>query len=77
MEAHDSTRKRLESSHPRNDDDHIAKKGLNSLTRYNLVHTFILMPQALKIPDAKAAVNKEWEKFGKSPAWQMDKVKSK
>ena len=34
------------------------------------------MPQAMKIPDAKAAANKEWEKLEKIPARQMDKVKS-
>ena len=35
------------------------------------------MPQAMKIPDAKAAVRKEWEKVEKLPAWQLTKVKSK
>ncbi len=29
-------------------------------TQYNLVHKFILMLQAMKIPDAKAAVDKGW-----------------
>ena len=29
----------------------------------NLVHKFILMPQAMKILAAKAAVDKEWEKW--------------
>ena len=33
----------------------------NPLTHGNLVHKFIPMPQAMKVPDAKAAVNKEWE----------------
>ena len=31
----------------------------------------------MNIPDAKAAVDKEWEKLEKSPAWQMTKAKSK
>ena len=31
------------------------------------------MPQALKIPDAKAAVEKEWEILEKNPAWAADK----
>ena len=35
------------------------------------------MPQAMKIPDAKAAVDKEWEKLAKLPAWQLNKVKGK
>ena len=31
----------------------------------------------MKIPDAKAAVDKEWEKLAKLPAWQLNKVKGK
>ena len=31
----------------------------------------------MKLPDAKAAGDKEWEKLEKLPAWQLDKVKSK
>ena len=43
----------------------------------NVVHTFVLVPQATKIPDAKAAVDKEWEKLEKLPAWLLIKVRSK
>ena len=43
---------------------------------YNLVHTFLPMPQAMNIPEAKAAVDKEWKKLDTIPAWQLDKVKS-
>ena len=32
------------------------------MTHYNLVHKFIPVPLAMKTLDAKAAVNKEWEK---------------
>ena len=35
------------------------------------------MPQALKIPAAKAAADKEWEKLEKSSAWNLTKVRSK
>ena len=35
------------------------------------------MPQAMKIPAAKAAVVKEWEKLEKIPAWDLTKVRSK
>ena len=35
------------------------------------------MPQALKIPDAKEAVEKEWGKLEKIPAWQLTKVRNK
>ena len=31
----------------------------------------------MKIPDAKAAVDKEWKKIETIPAWQLEKVKSK
>ena len=40
----------------------LQEKGDNSLQHYNLVHEFIPMPQAMKIPAAKVAVDKEWEK---------------
>ena len=53
------------------------KEGDNSLQHYNLVHKFTPMPQAMKIPAAKATVDKEWEKFEKSSAWNLTKVRSK
>ena len=40
-------------------------------------HKFIPMPQAMKFPAAKAAVDKEWEKLEKIPAWDLTKVRSK
>ena len=66
LEADESTRMRMGNSIPSNHEDHIAGKGENSLQQYNLVHKFILMPQAMKIPAAKAAVDKtgkNWRKF--------------
>ena len=41
------------------------------------IHKFILMPQAIKIPAAKAAVDKEWEKLDKISTWNLTKVRSK
>ena len=35
------------------------------------------MPQAMKIPEAKAAVDKEWEKLEKISAWNLAKVRNK
>ena len=58
-------------------EDHIAGKGDNSLQHYNLVHKFIPIPQAMKIPAAKAAVDKECEKLEKISAWNVTKVRSK
>ena len=66
LEANESTRMRMGNSEPHNHEDHIAGKGENSLQHYNLVHKFIPMPQAMKIPAAKAAVDKEWEKIGEN-----------
>ena len=41
------------------------------------MHKFIPMLHAIRIPDAKAAVDTESEKLEKLPAWKMTKVKSK
>ena len=77
LEADESTRMRLGNSIPHHHEDHIAGKGENSLHHYNLVHKFIPMPQAMKIPAAKAAVDKEWENLEKISAWNLTKVRSK
>ena len=45
--------------------------------RKKLVHKFTPKPQAMKIPAAKAAVDKEWEKLEKFSAWNLTKVRSK
>ena len=77
LEADESTRMRLGNSIPHYHQDHIAGKGENSSQHYNLVHKFIPMPQAMKISAAKAAVDKEWEKLEKIPAWDLTRVRSK
>ena len=66
---------RIGNSVPHHHEDHIAGNGDNSLHHYNLVHKFIpVPPQAMKIPAAKAAVDKEWEKLEKISAWNLTKV---
>ena len=65
VEADESMRIRMEGSQSKNHEDHISGKGVNSLSHYNLVHKFIPVLEAMKIPDAKAAVEKEWEKWRK------------
>ena len=67
----------MEESLPKYHEDHIAGKGDNSLQHYKLVHKFIPMPQAMKIPAAKAAVDEECEKLEKIPAEDMTKVRNK
>ena len=65
LEASESTRMRMEEFLPKCHEDHIARRGDNSLQHYILGHKFIPMPQATKIPAAQAAVDKEWEKLEK------------
>ena len=77
LEASESTRLRMEESQQNYHEDHIAGKGDSSLQHNNLVHKFIPMPQAMKIPAEKAAVDKEWEKLEKIPAWDLTNVRSK
>ena len=77
LEASDSTRLRMGESLPNHHEDHIAGKENNSVQHKNLIHKFIPMPQAMKIPAAKAAVDKEWEKLEKISAWNLTKVRSK
>ena len=46
-------------------------------THDNLVHKFVPVPQAMKIPDAKAAVEKWMEETGEQlPAWQLTKIRN-
>ena len=47
---------------PNHHEDHNAGKGNNSLQHYNLVHKYIPLSQAMKIPAAKAAVA-NWKRF--------------
>ena len=77
LEASESTRMRMEESLPNFHEEHIAGRGDNSLQHYTVVLKFIPMLQAMKIPAAKAAVDKEWEKHAKIPAWNLTKVRSK
>ena len=55
----------------------ISAKGMNSMTHCSLVHKFIPMHQAMKIPDAKTAPEKEREKLEKILAWQLTIVRNK
>ena len=72
VDADESTRPRLEGAGHKLHQDHITAKGTNSMTHYSLVHKFIPMPQAFKIPVAKAAVDKEWRKTEENPSMAAD-----
>ena len=77
VEAHEWTKTRIETTQRRDHDDLSAAKEVNSLSHSNIVHKPIPILQAMKIPDVKAQVDREWEKLEKLPAWQVTKVKSK
>ena len=55
----------MEGSPHKNYEDHVAGKRTDSWSYHNLVHKSFPVPQAMKIPDARAAVEKEWEKLVK------------
>ena len=61
LQASESTRLRVGESLPNHHEDHIAGKGDNSLQHYNLVHKFIPMHKAMKIPAAR----QRWTRNGK------------
>ena len=63
LEASESTRLRMGETLPTHHEDHIAGRGNNSLQHYDMVHKFIPMPLAMKIPAAKEAMEKEWENW--------------
>ena len=49
---------RIEGAPHRYHEDHTAGKGVNSLSRYNLVQKYIPMSHVMKISDAKAESGK-------------------
>ena len=75
VEADESLRIRMQGSQSKNHEDHISGKGVNSLSHYTLGHQFIPMPEALKIPNAKAAVEKKWEKLDRHGSRRKSKIK--
>ena len=59
VEAHESTRKRLETTLLRDHEDHIAEKGFKSISHFNLVHKFFRCLKRGKILGSKAATKNE------------------
>ena len=64
----ESTSQRVEPSQPKNHENHIEGNGNNSM------HLNI---RRWKLPDAKAAVDKEWKKLETIPAWQLGRQEQK
>ena len=77
LEASESTRLHMEESLPNYCEDHIAGRGDNSLQHCNLVHKIYSYASNNEETRSKAAVDKEWEKLAKIPAWNLTKVRSK
>ena len=75
VECHESTRQRAESLQSKIHQDRIAGNEFTSMTRHILVHKFIPMPQAMKIPDAKKLpwTRNEWKKLETTPARILEK----
>ena len=71
-EADESTRLRMGNSVPNYHEDHIAGTGDNSLQHYNLVHKFIPMPQAMKIPAAESSGVQGMGKIGENLSVEPD-----
>ena len=51
-------KKRIPETQHKDHEYHIAERGFNSMSQYNLAHKPFPVHQAMKIPDAKAAVVK-------------------
>ena len=66
VEAHESTRTRLESTLPRNHEDHIAEKGFNSINHYKLVHKIIPLRQLDELKSKKDVILESQKEKGKS-----------
>ena len=57
-------------------DEHIAQKGWASEEWFAFVHTQIPISKTLRIPEGRAALDKEWAKLERPdrPAWDVTKV---
>ena len=75
VEADESTRMRTEGSLHKYHEDHIAAKGVNSLSHFYLVHTFIPMPESHENTGCKGRSGK-MVKLGEIPTWQLTKVRN-
>ena len=68
VEAYESTRRRLECTLPKNHEDHVVEKGLNSFHHCNLVHKFLPMPQPMKISGCDGCSGKRMGEARENPS---------
>ena len=57
--------------------DHIAEKGYVRSCHYGPLHVLVFIQEAMKMPDAKAAVVQKLDRLKKIPAKEINKVRSK
>ena len=76
LEADESIRLRMKESLLNHHEDHIEKETIHC-SIVILFHKFIPLSQAIKIPAAKEAVNKDCKKLEKISAWNLTKVRNK
>ena len=72
VDADESTRPRLEGAGHKPHQDHIAAKGMNSMTHHSLVHKFIPMPQALTKTRCKGSSGEIIGKTEDNPSMAAD-----
>ena len=72
LEADESTRMRMGNSIPVHHEDHIAGEGENSSQHYNLVHTFIPMPQAMNNSGRESSGGQGMGKIGENFGVELD-----
>ena len=79
LQANSSVRKhsKKNKNHRTKHFEKIAPVGTVSENYYALVHTPVDMKKAMQIPDAKKAVDKEWQKLIDKTAWDYDSVRPK
>ena len=79
LQANSSVRKHSSKNknHRTKHFERIAPVGTVSDNYYALVHTPVDMKKAMQIPDAKKAVDKEWQKLIDKTAWDYDSVRPK
>ena len=77
LEADESTLLRMGNSIP-NHHERLYCRKKRQLIHHSITIWFINfpMPQGMKIPATKAAVDKEWEKLEKISAWNLTKVRN-
>ena len=77
VEAHESTRKRLESYLPKGHEDHIAGKGYTSTSQKKLGTQIYSDASSHENSGCESSSGQGMEKLETIPAWQLVKVKSK